>query len=262
MSTNNNQNQPKIKLALAEPIPFNGTADTALVSTLTLAKYINELFFGTFIDYIGCRIYPNTDNAALTSEPVVVDLHFSLNGNNNRGGKYQAFVPVGTAEASTKGDAPNNYLAMAGAHNARINTTSASVITQDACDLLFDCIGFPVNQKVKCNPKSFKDAGMTVEINAGNAGIQCIVRGISINSIMKILYGGKNNEHDFFVAPIKPITLMSDVTNGFGGVNNDPKNFKWLYVIYKMDKSAIQDLYNEMGLYNKIADSGVITATF
>ena len=235
MSTNNNQ--PKIKLALAEPLEFNGTADSALMTTLTLAKYINELLLGTFADYIGCRIYPNTDNTALTQDPVVVDLHFSLNGNNNRGGKYQAFVPVGSAEAASNSSAPNNYLAMAGAHNARVSTTSASVITQDACDLLFDCIGFPLNQKVKCNPKSFKDTGMTVECNAGNAGIQCIIRGISINAIMKILYGGKNNAHDFMIAPIKPITLQSDVINGFGAVNTDPKNYKWLYVVYKMIKS-------------------------
>lgn len=261
MSTNNNQ-QPKIKLALAEPLQFNGTADTSLATTLTIAKYVNELFLGTFVDYLGCRVYPNTDNSALNSDPVTLDLHFALNGDNGRGAKYRAFVPAGTTDAKANTDAPNNYLQATVAHNARMQTTSAGVITQDACDLLFEHIGFPLNQKIKCNPKSFKDLGATVEFNAGTAGIQCIIRGISINSIMKILYDGKNNAFDFMVNAIKPISLQGDIINYSGLTATDPKNYKWLYIIYKMDKSAIQDLYNEMGLYNKIADSGVITATF
>lgn len=263
-----NNNNTSSKLSLETPIPFDGTYQSKFVTTLTLSKYINELFRCTFKDYIGCTVSPNLNNQNIGGGFVALDLYFAPNSDNGKGASITGFCPIGVTPISANKNMDvkkNNYLATALKHNAITTTSSTMQITQEAIDLLYDLMLFGLKGKLKKSAKSFSDLGVTVEATDnrqyqyGNTrpSIYNIIRGLDINEVMRVIHGDKNNSTDYQVSPVKPILQMMG-TNGY----TNQLDAKWLYSITELNRVEVTDLMNELGLYNKVSDLGIMTEGF
>lgn len=255
------------KIYLSEPVPFDGTNESKFVTTVTLCKYVNELFKAAFKDYIGCTITPNLQNNGIAGELISLDLYFAPNGDNGKGAELVAFVPVGRENADKdnedKPEIKNNYTSMAMQHNARITTTSSMVVSSDAIDTLYDLLHYNLKKTTKKNSKSFASKGIAVETSAatqfGNTRsyVYNIIRGVNLDEIMKIIFGDEGNNFEFQVVPVKPVLQVSGPYQ-----NNGAMDSKWLFNIVKANKNDISDIMNELGYYSKVSDFGIVTDTF
>lgn len=262
MSTQQKETK-KAKLYLAEPVEFDGTSEAKYLTTISICKYINELMRGAFVDYVGCTVTPNAgNNKSLCGEAISVDLYFAPNSDNGKGSAIRAFCPVGTDNKKEPESTPvkNNYVSLALQHNTRVTTTSTMQITQNAIDMLYDLLLSPLKANVQPNPKSFSSRGLAVETtDASQYGnpkpyVYNIIRGVSLDAIMKVIFGDKQNNFEFQVTPIKPVLATQGI--------NGSLDSKWLFVISKLDKNELGDIMNELGYYNKQSTCGIVSATF
>lgn len=257
------ENKTTASIRLAEPVAFDGTNETKIVTTTVLSKYINELFRGAFKDYVGCTIKTVQQGESLAGEMVSLDLYFAPNSDNGKG-NIAAFCAAGAdAKATAAPEAKNNIIGACLSHNRMITTTSSMVVTTDAVSMIYPLILNGFKSRLKESSKSFSDCGIAVETALNSQYgmnrpiIYNIIRGIDINAVMKIIFGDKENSFEFQVTPIKPV-----YTQVIGGVDTNAMGAKWIYSIVKLDKSNLNDLMNELGFYNKVSNLGVLTDVF
>ena len=263
MANNNSNTASKAVLKLAKPAEFNGTNESRLVTTSLLSKYINTLFKSAFKDYVGSIIKVVQPSESLAGEVVSLDLYFAPNSDNNKG-QVAAFCTAGTdAKASAAPTAKNNIIGACLSHNQLVTTTSSMVVTTDAVSMLYPFILGGFKNRLKETSESFSKCGIAVETSmAGQYGmarpiIYNVIRGIDINAVMKAIFGDDENSFEFQVTPIKPIS-----TPIYGAMNGATIDSKWIFSIIKLDKNNLNDLMNELGYYNKVANLGVATDTF
>lgn len=253
------------RIVLAEPVAFDGTNESKIVTTTVLSKYINELFKGAFKDYVGCTIRPVQQNESVAGEIIALDLYFAANSDNGKG-NVAAFCAAGAdtkASASSTPDAKHNIIGACLGHNQMITTTSSMVVTAEGVSMLYPFILNGYKNRLKETSESFSKCGIAVETSiASQYGmnrpvVYNIIKGVDINAVMKVIFGDKDNTFEFQVAPVKPV-----YSSVYGSVDNMSVGSKWIYSIMKLDKSNLNDLMNELGFYNKVSNLGVLTDSF
>lgn len=256
--TNNNNEKKRTQLIITDEnkLEFTGTTECDYFSDITLGKIVNSIFQSAFKDYVGCRILPDT---ADWNCPVKVELTFASGSVNPKcidGSGYTAFLPTNQAFGAAPG---NSIVARTCAHNRSVSQLTATTITQDAVDILYDYLKNAELHRVQPTAQSFANANLTGETvvseRYGQSIVYSMVTGIDINKIFSALYiANGDKKHSFNVVPIRPINVIQSPT---GQV--DMNNVKWLYQVTLIDLQKLEDLYNECGYYNKTRSLNIVT---
>lgn len=265
-NTNTKNNKPgkertQLIIADSDKLEFSGTTECDYFSDITLGKIVNTVFQSVFKDYVGCRITPDT---ADWNCPVKVELTFASGSINPKcidGDGYTAFIP--TTQAYANGSPSNSIVARTCAHNRSMSQLTATTITKEAADILYDYLKNAEQYRVsQPSAQSFSRAGLvgetTVSERYGQSIVYSVVTGIDINKVFSMLYiENDDKKHSFNVVPIRPITVMQSPTGQI-----DMNNVKWLYQVTLIDIQKLEDLYNECGYYNKTRSLNIVTESF
>ena len=266
MSNNNAKNNERIKAVLEiEPIEFPDTTRTALMSTVTLSKYVNTMLRNTFKDYVGCKIYPIYNDAYSGRHPVRCDLMFSLNGDNMTGAKISAFKPVAEGVKAQIGGTKANYTEMISNHNARVRNLNCAEITQDAIDIIHPLLWNELAVNTKETAKAYQDKGIAKEQSttvafAANEIITPMISFISIENIWKFLCG-KDKKDEYMVTPVRSLASMNRMEQQAAFYNGQTTE-NYLYQINKINRDDFMDLMNEVGYISRTGNIDCYTETF
>lgn len=265
------EKRDKTILNIQDKVEFPKTNDCSLMTSKTLGKYVNTLFSSIFADYSGCKVYPAQDSAYAQVHPVLVDLVFTVGKPIHQNNKILAFKQISEIikEKYNTGSRRNIASIVCG-YNMAMSTSKSTEITQEAIDILLPMVWFDVANHMSNDPTPEQFSKRIVmetstPNHVGNMNIQPsqrniynVVRWIDINSILYTLFGGKDESPYLYqTTPVKPI--------GFGAMPNmvgTGAEIKWLFSVNRLDKKNLDDLYNELGLYNGNSYMDMCTDSF
>lgn len=258
-----------------EAVDFPATTKTAFMSTIRLSKYVNTLFRAVFKDYIGCKIYPVSNDAYSMRHPVRCDLYFTLGSDNMAGGTIAAFKTItGPVKANVSGGLAN-YTEMIGQHNARLKSLNTAEITQDAIDIIHPLLWKELSMQTQENPVMYNKKGIVREqqtpmpYNIQSEVITPVISNVDINAIMQLIFNGNDDESDnaaksaggeYMVTAVRSIAAVNPQAQLY--VNQNAGGENYLYNISKLDKNEMMDLMNEIGYISRTGNADCYTDSF
>lgn len=269
-SNNGNNEREKVKLTIDQHPDFQATSDSSLKTSVDLSKIINALFRGTFADYVGCRIFVDTNanigmesNPLSNMHPVQVELYF-LAGAKAQDGKLLAFQPImdKIAQEYKPGKGAMNYTQATLGYNAVMQTNKSCELTQGAIDIFQTMLFREVAMQLGSNPTAaaFAERGVVVEKPTTSSAtpymtpttqvvVYNMVRCIDINSLLDFIYSKPEESKKIYnVVPIKPTTMINGQAQPINvGVEPDQR---WLFNVMRLDQRNFLDKCNELGNFN------------
>lgn len=266
--SNNPNNKERVKARIdVEPVEFQATTEGALMSTITLSKYVNTCMRGVFKDYTGCNIYPVLNDPYSGLHPVRCDLYFSLGSDNATGAKISAFRQIGSGNNNRTAPDRIDYMAMIRDHNARMSSLNCAEITQEAIDCVHPLIYTELVNSIKetaadyRNKTVVKEQTTRVPYSTGEI-VTPIITMVDINQIMKLIFNGsvlEKSNYEYSVMPVRNISALGQQGQVYTG-KAWGQNF--LYQITRLDKDALMDVSNEIGYINRTGNIDCFTESF
>lgn len=215
----NEVREEKTYLRLEKPVPFKGTLNGDITTSVELAKVINKLFSSAFKDYEGCTLGLNQFGQFNCA------LYFKDKGNGD-------IIPLAVSTRGRNSSPADRIKAM----NLRNKNKTYTI-----SDTLRDVLEQFVNVQGGRNAKPNIDAKLTevMEQAYGSAGfIYVMIDDININKILKTIYGSKDEEsrYDYNVTVIKPVGPM-------GGTNQN-----YIIKVDQLDITKVEQLAAKVGL--------------
>lgn len=262
------EEREKARITLHENPSFPITTDGAIMSSQTLAGYVNELFSRVFADYLGCKIFVDIQDQI---HPVQLQLFFAVGDiDPENTDKLIAFRLIKGANTAYTEQNKMNYSALMSNYNATVTSNRSSEITEDAIDIISSMVYYDTAMKLGKNPtnKDFINQGITIENCTVNGGTPYItpntqkiltdtVQKVDINSILSILFEKSDEEEKaiYKTTPIKPIIPM----------NMPPQTIsdaKWLFIVNRIHKTNFMDVCNnELGSFNPTGNLNIYRNT-
>lgn len=261
--SDNTKKEP-LRLEFEEQDEFKGATSTDFITSARLAKIINNIFYPVFKDYNGCVIEPNFYNPQGVPNPddsnVRLTLDFIPGYNNNEGGHYSAFVPVGT-KSSEANSGLGKVAAAALNFNARVKTSETYEISEEAIEILYDYMSVSRMKFLKPNVLSFMNNRIISELVEGissfgypqNNVIHEQVNGLDINKLIRSIMPNKDDKGDKFYYYIQIIRAL-DIT-GNNAIQGPPTNY--LYSITQLSNDKVSELAAMVGISD--SHSNIIT---
>lgn len=252
-----------------EPVNIPKTTEAALMSTVTLSKYVNTLFNGVFKDYTGCKVYPVLNDIYSARHQVRCDLYFTLGSDNLMGAKIAAFKPIANGVKSTIG-AKANYTEVIMQHNARLRSLNSAVITQDAIDIIHPLLWFELAAQTKETAEAYSKKGIIKEqstplpYNDRSQMVTPVISFADIDSIISTIEHGCTLDKktgrrfdDHYITPVRSISSIANQQYMYQQAQTGVENY--LYQISKIDKAQLNDLANEIGMISRTGSADCFT---
>jgi len=212
----------KLNLDL-EPVDFNGTTKTAIISTVDLASEINSIFRPIFSDYEGSTVI-----ADIYTGQLHLSLYFKDKGTP---GKDQL------KNLSNVLQDPNNRNVSAIERIQRFNTRNSNKtyeLTQGTKEILSDYIYAQQKGKVNWN----QCVSEVTEQGHSSYSVYVKVVGIDLIKLLRKKYNKKGAFNDYQINLLKPL--------GQGFTAMDTSNF--LISITQLDIRKVEDLCRKIGM--------------
>jgi len=233
-SNENKGKREKTSLTLEEPLVFGDTYETKITTLRKLSKTIAGLFDGAFQDFVGCNIVPEVNTGQLK-----LALFFKDNGGND-------IIPLDHIQNNNRGVRPSIANRIS-SFNAR-NRNKTLELSQDLKDVLSDFI--PTGRKNNVNWNQHVTEVTTQSTIGYTIYIQ--VTGFDINRILKVLYGGQDEDGsriDYNIQVLRPI-----------GQINYSANQDYLVSILKVNNKAVEELTKDVGMMPSVGDIPMVRA--
>lgn len=228
-ATTNNQEQQKTYLRLENPLPFKGTINGDITTSVDLARTINKLFSSAFKDYEGCTLGLNQFGQFNCS------LYFKDKGNGN-------IVPLAVSTRGRQFSPSDRIKAM----NLR-NKNKTYTISDELRDVLEQFVNFQGGRNAKPNVNNHITE-VTEQAYGGAGFIYIMIDNININKILKTIYGSKTEDsrYDYNVSVIKPIGMM-------GGANQN-----YIVKVDQIDATKVEQLAAKVGMVPTVGTIPII----
>ena len=226
MSNINNEKEVA-RLRVDQPLKFEHTLETMITSTFDISKTVNQLFKAAFDDYEGCVITPNHLGN------LDVKLYFVDNG-----GKQM--VPL-----IDRNGAPSRSMNERIKNMNSINKNKTYRLSDETLEILSEFVETSGGMKNKINWNMLVSEVADPTYNGYRILMQ--VSSISINKILRTLYGNKSengNYIDYMLQIVRPVSQSASANN---------TNF--LVTVLKLDQSSVEGVAKRVGI---IPTSGTI----
>lgn len=205
-----------------DPLDFNGTFKSKLITTFKIGEIINRLFKSVLSDYEGCIIVPNNFGQ------FEVVMYFRDKG-AAPDNKVKAIM-----SASSKTNKQNSALERIQQMNIR-NSAKKYELTQEAKDVIEEFIPTKPGQSPKWSEHVFEQN----EVNYNVQTVYVRVNGLDLLRVLGKLYGRKSGDSriEYAVSPVRVVGA---------DVNGQLKN--WLISVQQLDSTKVEELANELGM--------------
>ena len=200
----------KTSIAVAEPLDFDGSLKTKIISTMELCEIISSLFGPSLFEYCGCKIelnvgkaLPEVANSFMYGAPYV-DIYLKYKGEEETN-----LIKALNSRVPLNKDKNVNELSIA-ERFARVNRTFASTsmftLTDDVKEALSDYM--PKGKRTNWNAVSEEIINPMNVYGKDETLVK--ISGLDLTKIVAEIYGAEGSKYEYIIEPRTPIPSQTN----------------------------------------------------